>query len=180
MIGLTWLNKIARSLLHFGGSGAQNAAEGNGQAEVLPALEGDFSPENYPSDAIAACLEAYQRALAHLPENQTRRNLAQKLEEILGEHQNLIEDLADFNGRAGQLRGEILALTAAAKPLQLPGIGMQDAQAMREALSQKAAVLQQKRDAYEEEEQSMQARIQQMLSGIAALRASVIALAGAW
>lgn len=176
---MEWLKKITRAFLRSGESGAQNAAEEKAQAQDLPALEGDFSPENYPSDVIAACLEAYQRALAHLPENQTRRNLAQKLEGILREHQKLIEDLADFNSRADQLRGEILALTAAAKPLQQPGIGMQDSQAMREALSQKAAVLQQKRDAYEEEERSMQARIQQMISEIGALRASIIALTGA-
>ena len=95
----------------------------NNAADELPRLSGEFNHENYPASAITECLDAYVNALSQLKSRTSINDLRARLDQLALTHDALVAELADFAQRADKLSNAILALTAAAKPLQEPGIG---------------------------------------------------------
>lgn len=95
--------------------------------EASASPQGAFSHENYPSKEIEACLAACREAAVR--RGPIGRRLRAQVESCAREHAELAEELAAFSRRTEELRLRIIALTAAAKPLQEPGIGAGDREA---------------------------------------------------
>lgn len=129
--------------------------------------QGAFSHENYPSKEIEACLAACREAAVR--RGPIGRRLRAQVESCAREHAELAEELAAFSRRTEELRLRIIALTAAAKPLQEPGIGAGDREAMREELARRAQALRQEREAYQREADALEARIAAVLGRLSAL-----------
>lgn len=146
-----------------------------GQAESgqLPQLAGEFDHDDYPARRAAECLAAYRDALAPLRRSAPVRALQAELERIALANDALANELDAFSQRAAELSAAILALTAAAKPLQQPGIGVGDSSALRDSLAARAAELQAQRDAYEVEAAAYDARIRTLAAEMDSLRADI-------
>lgn len=145
--------------------------------DELPHLDGKYDHENYPCTAVAECLDKCSAALQHISPASRARDIRARLDQLALTHDALAAELADFARRAEKLSSEILALTAAAKPLQEPGIGPGDRSALRDSLSAKADELQVQRDAYESDARAYDERISDLIGNIEALRNDICTLA---
>lgn len=158
-------------------SGVENIPRA-AEVQLPPALEGPFTHENYPDEEIAACLEACRALTRQRMPSKTVQTLRREMEDLASEHEILAVELAEFNTQASELRQEILALTAAARPLQEPGIAAVDAKALRASLAERAKNLRQRRAAYEAQAAAFQARIRKEISQINDLRDRIQAALG--
>lgn len=158
-------------------SAAENSPRA-AKAQLPPALEGPFSHENYPAEEIAAFLETCRALTQQRMPSKPVQTLRREMEDLAAAHQILAAKMVEFNAQASELRQEILALTAAARPLQEPGIAAVDAKALRASLAERAKNLRQRRSAYETQAAALEARIQEEISQINDLRDRIQAALG--
>lgn len=144
--------------------------------DELPRLSGEFNHENYPASAITECLDAYVNALNQLKSRTSISDLRARLDQLALTHDALAAELAGFAQRADKLSNAILALTAAAKPLQEPGIGPGDRDALRNSLAARADELKAQRDAYEADAKAYDARITEIADAVEAVRKDIEAM----
>lgn len=166
-----------KSLIKRRGKRGEVRLNGVALAALSP-LEGPFSHENYPETEISSCLEACRALTERRISSAAIRDLRRTVELLAPRHEALKNTLLEFNRRASDLRRDILALTAAARPLQEPGIALADVKARRAVLSERVAQLRKRRAAYEAEASALEARIQEMVLEVNALQSRAVALFG--
>ncbi len=145
-------------------------------SEELPPLENHYSHEKYPIEAIELRLNNCKVIADHLPKADAK-HIQEEAQKIYLRHEDLTQELHQFNRQADALGREILALTAAAKPLQEPGIATSDVKSLRAALTQQADELRKRRAAYESEAKILEERIQHIISEINVLYKNACMLA---
>ena len=144
--------------------------------DELPRLSGEFNHENYPASAITECLDAYVNALSQLKSRTSINDLRARLDQLALTHDALVAELADFAQRADKLSNAILAIDIRIEPLQEPGIGPGDRDALRDSLAARADELKAQRDAYEADAKAYDARITEEANAIEAVRKDIEAM----